>query len=225
MNIKKIVRFLQALDKNNTKEYFDSVRADWGLIKTEVIEFTSNLIHDMSEFDSDITLIDPKSTLYRINRDTRFSKDKRPYKQWIAVGITPQKKSDMKPTYYFHIDHKGGLELGAGAWGVKPEDTKILRNAILTHSEEFKEVINLLEAQGYSLAKQFKRTRIPNGYSKDHELSEYVKFTSFAVDAPRKIVANWTEKELHHELLTFFHITSPLVLWARKALRKKTVNA
>jgi uncharacterized protein (TIGR02453 family) len=225
MNISKIAKFLTLVKKHNNTEYFDTVRDIWAEIKIEVTEFTSSLMHDMQVFDGGLALIDPKSTLYRINRDIRFSKDKSPYKSWVAVGITPQKKSDMKPTYYFHIDFHGNIEYGAGAWGAKSEDAKTLRSAILKHPTEFKTMINSLSTKGYALDNQFKKSRVPNGYPKDHELSEYLKYASFAVDGQITDAKDLTEQEIHTKLLNFYQNVSPLVLWARKAIKHNTTNA
>jgi uncharacterized protein (TIGR02453 family) len=225
MNPSRIAKFLTGVKKHQTTEYFDTVRSEWAELKLEMVEFVTSLMHDMQEFDGGLALIDPKSTLYRINRDIRFSKDKSPYKTWMAVGITPQKKSDMKPTYYFHINHLGQLEYGSGAWGVRPEDTKVLRNAIIQHPKAFKEMIQKLTQNKLVLEEQFKKTRIPNGYPKYHELSEYLKYSSFAVGGPTVDITDWSDTKIQKYLLKFYQKTAPLVLWARQAIKNQTTNA
>lgn len=205
MNVQRISRFLSGVKRHNNKAYFDTVRNEWSQIKEEIIEFTMELMNEMQDFDPAIAMIDPKSTLYRINRDIRFSKDKSPYKTWIAVGITPQKKSAMKPTYYFHIDHQGYLEYGAGAWGIPPEDTKALRAAIIQHPQDFLDIMSTLQQSGLYLTDIFKKSRVPNGYPKDLAISEYLKYTSFAVDGARTEIKTWNTIHLKKHLLHFFH--------------------
>ena len=225
MNINKITKFLSGVKNHNNKEYFDTVRSEWAEIKQEVIAFVTPLIELMKEFDPALSMLDPKTTLYRINRDIRFSKDKSPYKSWIAIGVTDGKKSDQKPTYYFHIDYQGRLEYGSGSWGVEPEVTKIFRNEIVKHPKTFLSVVESLSQDGLYFEEMFKKIKVPNGYPKEEEISEYLKYTSFAVGGKSMQIQSWSNKKLFSYLLTFYKKTYPLMVWARKTIKQNTTNA
>src|SRR4051794_13224879 len=83
---KKMPAFFRQLAKNNTREWF-APRKAW--YETEVrgpmIELVSLVNQDLKRFALDNAVADPKRAIYRLYRDTRFSKDKTPYKTHIGA--------------------------------------------------------------------------------------------------------------------------------------------
>jgi len=85
MSFEKILDFKIKLENNNSKEWFVENKHDYEVIKQDVISFTSLIINGIRNFDNEITNINPKDCLFRINRDIRFSNNKMPYKTNLGI--------------------------------------------------------------------------------------------------------------------------------------------
>ena len=66
--------------------------------------------------------VDAKKAMFRIYRDTRFRKDKTPYKTHFSAAIRDRAKRGLEPGYYFEIDHRGILLAGGGIYSPEPCD-------------------------------------------------------------------------------------------------------
>lgn len=78
MLVKETVDFLKRLEKNNDREWFNANKDAFVRANDNVIAVTGDLIGRISKFDPTVVGIDPKSCVFRIYRDVRFSKDKEP---------------------------------------------------------------------------------------------------------------------------------------------------
>ena len=87
MITKQTLSFLADLSKNNNKEWFDENRIKYEYAKANMIQVTDDLIKGIGKIDNTIVHLDAKSCLFRINRDTRFSKNKLPYKNNLGASI------------------------------------------------------------------------------------------------------------------------------------------
>ena len=103
---KELVQFFKELEKNNTKQWFDQHRNEYEeCVLSPSREFVAAMDSRLRKIAPEVNAI-PKvnQSLFRINRDTRFSKDKSPYKTcmgiWFwAAGIIKGYRADMtKPT-------------------------------------------------------------------------------------------------------------------------------
>ncbi|MBP8917716.1 MAG: DUF2461 family protein, partial [Chitinophagales bacterium] len=70
---KETIKFLQQLDKNNNKPWFEQHRPVFEAAKANFLEFNTELISKMQKMDNSLLGLDPKKTVFRINRDVRFS--------------------------------------------------------------------------------------------------------------------------------------------------------
>ena len=140
MLAKETVEFLKKLDKNNNREWFNENKDAFIRANDNIIAFTGELISRVSKFDPDIAGIDPKSCVFRIYRDVRFSKDKSPYKTNLGAFIAPGGRKTMSPGYYFHVQPKIFF---AAAGKHMPDAGELLkiRNAIARKTEEFIKIV------------------------------------------------------------------------------------
>lgn len=77
--MKEILNFLKELELHNKREWFRSHQEEYQMTRKNVLALADRLIKQISEF-FDLPDIRPGDCVFRINRDTRFSKDKTPYK-------------------------------------------------------------------------------------------------------------------------------------------------
>ena len=75
---KETLTFLTDLNKNNNREWFTCNKSRYLVAQENMVNFVDALIQEISDFDQAVLKIDAKKSIFRIYRDTRFSKDKTP---------------------------------------------------------------------------------------------------------------------------------------------------
>ncbi|MBM3176812.1 MAG: DUF2461 domain-containing protein [Bacteroidetes bacterium] len=113
-----VFKFLKALKKNNRKEWFDANRPTYSACREVFHEYVHELLESLKLMDDDLRPIESNKCLFRINRDIRFSNDKRPYKNNFGVFMNKGGKKSATAGYYLHIEPGnsfGGRNLDAGA--------------------------------------------------------------------------------------------------------------
>lgn len=181
MLAKETLDFLKKLEKNNNRDWFNANKDVFQKANDNVIAITGELIGRISKFDPDIGAVDPKTCVFRIYRDVRFSKDKSPYKTNLGAFIAPGGRKTMAPGYYFHIQ-PGMFFAAAGKHMPDPSETLKIRNAIADNTKEFLKIVNTKafktrfgDLDGDRLVKP------PKGFPVDHPAIEYLKLKSFTV--------------------------------------------
>ncbi|WP_347839114.1 DUF2461 domain-containing protein [uncultured Draconibacterium sp.] len=181
--MEKVLGFLKQLSENNNREWFQDNRKWYEESRDKVLFITDVLINEISKFDSSVRGLSPKDCVFRIFRDVRFSKDKRPYKTNFGSFICTGGRKSMNPGYYFHIE-PGSSFIGGGIYMPPAPVLKKLRAYMADHAEEFLEIGNEKDFK-----KQFpemyddKLKLAPKGYPKDHEYIELLKYKSFIYSA------------------------------------------
>src|SRR3989449_4722316 len=125
MHVKALTDFLGDLAQNNNRPWFVWNKPAYDLLRAEFEELVTDLVARVAKFDRGLGPVDPKKAMFRIYRDTRFSKDKTPYKTHFSAAIRDRAKRGLEPGYYFHIDHKGILLAGGGIY--QPDPTILAR--------------------------------------------------------------------------------------------------
>lgn len=131
--------FLKQLQKNNNRDWFAKHKNRYEQELTHISNFADDLLHLMNKHDM-IENESGKKCLYRIYRDTRFSKDKTPYKNHWSGNLRRATKK-LRGSYYFHIE-PGKSFLGGGFWNPEPADLKRIRDEIAFDASEFHKIFN-----------------------------------------------------------------------------------
>src|SRR3954454_12727493 len=163
---KKMSTFFRGLKKNNTREWFtprkELFEAD---VRAPMIELVGLVNQDLKRFALDNAVADPKRAIYRLYRDTRFSKDKTPYK--THIGATFPRKGLAKHCgagFYFSVSHEH-VAVAGGMYMPQPQDLAAVRWAMVADSKRLLKLIS--EKQ---LVKRFgamhgeKLKRLPKGF-------------------------------------------------------------
>ena len=179
--MKDVLTFLEGIKNNNTREWMESHKADYLKAKQNFEEFIKQLIEQISDFDPHIIGTDPKKCIFRLHRDIRFSKDKRPYKENMGGFINREGRKGMDGGYYLHI--QPGQSMLAGGVYMPPSDIlKKIRqeidynpNPLLKYvsSSYFKEYFGSFEGDRLKKA--------PKGYDPDHPNIELLKLKYYIV--------------------------------------------
>src|SRR5690242_16292312 len=100
MDFPLILKFLKDLARNNDREWFEKNKTRYLVAKDEFEKVTAALLKEMIEFDQSLAGLEPKKLIFRIYRDVRFSKDKRPYKNNMGAAFSATGKGLGTPGYY-----------------------------------------------------------------------------------------------------------------------------
>jgi uncharacterized protein (TIGR02453 family) len=141
------LQFLRTLEKNNNREWFNENKTTYQEAQQDVISFVEKLIEEMVVFDEEIGKADAKKSLFRIYRDTRFSKDKSPYKTNFGASLGMGKGS-QKAGYYLHIE-PGKSFLAGGIYMPESSVLKEIRKEISAFGEEFLTIVEKDEFRNY----------------------------------------------------------------------------
>src|SRR6201996_1258518 len=134
--------FLRSLKRNNRREWFQPRKEKYEtLIKTPMLELVEAVNNELARFAPDYITPGAKA-LYRIYRDTRFSKDKTPYKTHISA-IFPRSNAVKREgaVLYFHFTEKE-LLIFAGVYSPERDELLAYRTLLQESHEELKEILS-----------------------------------------------------------------------------------
>ena len=205
----KVFDFLRQLAENNNREWFTENKNLYTESQENIVAFLEDLIAEMSEFDSELGKIYAKKSLFRIYRDTRFSKDKTPYKTNIGASLGMGKGS-QKGGYYLHLE-PGKSFIAGGIYMPESSVLKTLRKEISLYGQEFLNILNNKEFKKYfpELDQDDQLKKVPQGFEKEDPMAEYLKLKSFIV------VYNLSDEEISDknaskDLAKIFKVMKPL---------------
>lgn len=178
------LQFLRVLSRNNSRDWFTENKSLYLSAQQNVIDFIESLIKEIAQFDEEIEKVDPKKSLFRIYRDTRFSLDKTPYKTNFGASLG-MGKGNQKAGYYLHIE-PGKSFLAGGLYMPEKDVLKNIRKEIALFPEEFKPILEHEEFRRNfrGLSVEGKLKRVPNGFEKEDPMAEYLKLKHFIVSHP-----------------------------------------
>jgi len=175
-----VFKFLRQLARNNNREWFaankDRYVAD---VRDPLLAFISAFAPELAKIDPRM-VADPRpvgGSLFRIYRDTRFAKDKSPFKTHAAMSFRHAAGRDVPaPGFYLHLE-PGRAFAGGGIWHPQPDTLKQIRDAIAANPERWKRASR---AKGCALDDDDERlSRPPRGYDPEHPFIEDLKRKSF----------------------------------------------
>ena len=192
----KSFEFLEGLAANNDKEWFHAHKDDFvEYCETPFIALLEALSNRLS--DADYPLEGGKKTMFRMNRDVRFTEDKRPYKTSVSGLLTPSgSKSEDRGLLYIHFDAEGGFT-ATGFHTMSPKRLAPIRQAMIDRADEWDAVKESLDAAGRSLERDDSLTAMPKGFTDhdDHRHAEDIKLKSLIVREDLPKVA-WTSGDV-----------------------------
>jgi uncharacterized protein (TIGR02453 family) len=178
-------QFLQDLAAHNDRDWFKPRKATFD---DEVQWPMQCLVAEVGQAMPSLGLPvkgDPKRGLFRIYRDTRFSKNKEPYKTWMGAVVSRSGSINDNGVLYFHVQPEQCF-LAAGWWMPEAPFLRAWRERMVADPEAFLGMTEDLATHHLSLDPSQSLKRMPQGYEAfaDHALSGPLKFKSFVVTRP-----------------------------------------
>lgn len=132
-----IVSFFEELAQNNRRDWFQANKKRYeSSVKEPMEAFAAEIIERMQKHDPKIQML-PKDAMFRIYRDTRFSKDKTPYKTNAGIAISRGGKTGRAhPGLYFHVD-SNSVGVASGCYFLEPDALLAIRHHIAANLDTF----------------------------------------------------------------------------------------
>ncbi|MBP1771982.1 MAG: hypothetical protein H6P99_1145 [Holophagaceae bacterium] len=212
-----LFRFLKDLKAHNDRAWFQANKARYEAeARDPVLRLIAGCTGPLAAVSRHVEA-DPRpvgGSLFRIYRDTRFSKDKTPYKTHLGVNFRHRSSAAggvHGPGFYLHLE-PGGCFAGGGLWHPEPEALFKVRQAICARSSTWKTLrASGLEIEGEALK------RVPQGFDAEHPCAEDLKFKDFYT-ATAFTNAEVAAPDFPDALMDAFRRASPLVAFLCKAL-------
>lgn len=209
---RKAFRFLKDLQGNNDKRWFQAHRAEY---ETYLLQPLRNLVTDLTDCILDIDhAIEVRptvnKTISRIHRDTRFSKDKSPYRDcmWITFKRPGSEWSRWSIGYFLEINPTW-YRYRLGFYNAAPDIMAQFRQQLDDNPQVFLKAIAWYDKQHtFALeGEQYKRHKSPD---KPEPLKTWYNYKSFYLCCNRKIDQAILSPQLVNDLERAFRMTSPL---------------
>ena len=207
----EMMKFFRDLDRNNNREWFQDHKSVYEeKVKAPMTELVERVNAELAKFAPD-HINEPKKAIYRIYRDTRFSKDKTPYKTHVGA-IFPRRGLEKHScgSYYFHVSPKEFLIAG-GAYMPGKDELFTLRTHLAGRAGECRKLAGakkLRSLMGELRGEQLART--PKGFPSDHPDAGLLRNKQwyFYTDLEPKLA---TTPDLEKELLKRFRVMQPFI--------------
>jgi uncharacterized protein (TIGR02453 family) len=211
--------FLKELAANNDRAWFEANKARYHAeVRDPLLRLVANFAPRLAKISKHM-VADPRpvgGSLFRIYRDTRFAKDKSPYKTHAGMSFRHDAGRDVNgPVFYLHLE-PGTVFAAAGVWHPPAEAVKQVRDAIAERPEAWKQVTRgrrgvALDEDGGALK------RPPRGYAPDHPFVDDLRRTSFTASE------SFTQRdacapEFPARLAAAFQAKAPLVEFLAEAV-------
>jgi len=178
--------FLADLARNNNRAWFADNKVRYETyVKDEGLQFIRDFepyLHEISpHFVADDRTVG--GSLFRIYRDTRFTKDKTPYKTHLGVQFRHEAAGDAHaPSFYLHLDPAGSFA-GVGTWRPNGAAARAIRQAIVDRTADWLDVVNDADFAASFVVEGESLKRPPRGFPADHMLVEDLKRKDFIATA------------------------------------------
>ena len=179
----KSFRFLRSLARNNNRAWFLAHKPDY---ETHVRIPFQKLLLDLQPALAAVSghfRAEPKTvggSLFRIQRDTRFSGNKAPYKSWQGARLFHERSRELAaPSFYVHLQ-PGECFVGAGLWHPEPATQRTIRQFIFDNPGSWKAAAHAPAfRRRFEFEASEKLVRTPHGFPADFEFIEDLKHRNF----------------------------------------------
>jgi uncharacterized protein (TIGR02453 family) len=206
----KTLAFLRSLKRNNDRAWFhahrDAYEAD---VRTPMLTCLERLAHDLPTFAPEVAC-DPKISMFRPWRDTRFSEDKSPLKTHVAATFPHRALGRLNGAgLYFEIAPRW-VWIGGGVYAPDTSQLQALREHIATNHRTLDRIVKSAGFTRLGGLQGDRMTRVPRGYASDHPAAHYLQFKQFL--GFREEAADFAIRpDFYKQLVTTLKVLAPLV--------------
>ena len=212
--------FLRDLKANNDRDWFKPRKSTYD---EEIVWPMRCLLAEASREASHRNFqlaADPQKSIFRIYRDTRFSKNKDPYKTSCGAVLSRDGTTKGLGGFYIHVQPETCF-FAAGFWRPSGDRLRLWRAYLAEYPDDFLEMNEELEARDLHIESEEKLKRIPRGYEEhaDTPIEPFLKYKSFTVtrSLPDSV---FYSSELLTEVIAMMEDVYPLLEFGWKVEQK-----
>lgn len=206
------IAFFKSLKKNNNREWFQPRKEIFDRsLKAPMEQFVEAINSKLARFAPQF-IAEPKKAIYRIYRDTRFSKDKTPYKTHLAASFNRNGMARHASAGYYCSVGADQIEVAAGIYMPGPDELRAVREYLIEHHEQMqalcanKALVRLVgPLQGEQL------TRMPKGFPVNHPADDLIRRKQFYFYDTRLDPSLASTPKLLSEVVKRFEALAPFV--------------
>jgi len=213
----KTLAFLRALKRNNDREWFKARKDDYEQhVREPMITLLARLADDFRRFAPEL-VADPKVSLYRIYRDTRFSADKTPLKTNVAAHFPNRTMGKRGAGLYLEVAPRW-VWCGGGLYMPETSELQAIREHIAGTHRQLRRIVESREFTGTVGELHGEQlTRVPRGFARDHPAAHYLRFRQFL--ASREYPADFAcDPNFYPEIVKVFRQVVRLVRYLNEPL-------
>ena len=216
---RRTLAFLRSLKRHNDREWFRARKPEYEQhVRGPMVEVLARLAEDFPRFAPEMES-DPRVSLYRIYRDTRFSGDKSPLKTHVAAHFPDRRLPKGEGAALYFEVAPAGVWIGGGLYRPSGPALRHIRERIATDHRALRRIVTgaaFTGAVGSLDGEQL--TRVPRGYPSDHPAAHYLRHKQFLAgrECPAEFALN---PGFYPELLRVFRAIVPLIRFLNAPLR------
>lgn len=213
----KTLTFLRALKRNNDRAWFHEHRAEYEAhVRGPMVAAVDRLSSDFRSFAPDL-IADPKVSLFRPWRDTRFSEDKTPLKTNIAAVFPNRTLGRMQGAGLYFEVATSWVWIGGGVYAPDSPQLQAIREHIVANQRRFERLVATPAFRRLGGLKGDRLTRVPRGWPKDHPAAQYLMHKQY-LGFREEPAAFAARPDFYRQLLQAMKALAPLVAFLNEPL-------
>lgn len=181
-----------------------------------MLAIIEQLAVDMPSFAPEL-LADPKVSLFRPFRDTRFSEDKTPLKTNVAATFPNRTLGRMNgASFYFEVG-SSYVWIGGGLWRPDTSQLQLVREHIVANHRQLDAIVTSTAFKKLGGLQGDRLTRVPRGFDKEHKAASYLQYRQF-MGFREEPGTYATSKDFYRNLVGTMRTIAPLVRFLNEPL-------
>jgi uncharacterized protein (TIGR02453 family) len=217
MFTKKTLSFLRSLKRNNRREWFHERRDQYEAhCRGPMIQIIERVANDLPAFAPDL-VADPRISLFRQFRDTRFSGDKTPLKTHIGATFPNRALGRLNGAGLYFEVAPSWVWIGGGLWAPDTSQLQLVREHVAANHRRLDAIVKAPAFRKIGGLQGDTMTRVPRGFAKDHPAAQYLMYRQFLGfrEDPAQLAASTT---FYKQLIGTMKTIVPLVSFLNEPL-------
>jgi len=213
----KTLSFLRSLKRNNRREWFHARKDQYEQhCRQPMIAVIERLATDLPSFAPD-HVADPKVSMFRPYRDTRFSEDKTPLKTHVAAGLPNRTLGRLNGAGLYFEVAPTWVWIGGGLWAPDTSQLQMVREHIAANHRRLDAIVTSPGFKKLGGLQGDTMTRVPRGFAKDHPAARYLIHRQF-LGVREEPAAFAASPAFYRQLVTTLKTIAPLVAFLNEPL-------
>ena len=175
----KTISFLRSLKRNNKREWFHERKGEFEAhCRQPMIAVIERMAADLPSFAPDL-VADPKVSLFRQFRDTRFSEDKTPLKTHIGATFPNRTLGRLNGAGLYFEVAPTWVWIGGGLWSPDTSQLHLVREHVAANHRRLDGIVTSPAFRKLGGLQGDRMTRVPRGFAKDHPAATYLMHRQF----------------------------------------------